>query len=552
MSDLPREPSEEDKGRKVWNEFRRFAELAMLSQADLVAGMRKPGLRGATTSGLSDRFNLRIVRLPDVDFVEAFVETCYDKSPVRAAGSDRRGWGTVQEWQRWVHAINDGHWPDSPLPPRRAIPEPPPLSEQAKAKRARLGRVLNGRGVFSTLRRLYPGHPLVELWGVEMPICAYPAPRHQWRDLEAPLGRLYGDTVPGEGEFDLSEYDRAAVHDFNRRYEDFLEAKRSDPEKLRYAFPGATFAFKELTQHDGGLKLDAFLSRYFVSMATSEALDPELMAAHDKDTAARQAPLPPREPLLLRDELHARIKRELGPGTDPVCTGRFRAAALSHATVVMLATRHGYDILLPSRSDEVAAHQGFRHVAPSGILAPFNAHAVATEQQRRAEFSVRRNFYREWIEELYDAKEYEGFDVEDISDIPQPPNPAEEPEITRLEKVIDPAQPTHAGDLYYTGISVNLLTLRPEICLLLVIDDPGWLSKEKHEAERFERPLKLGWEYADGQIEHAELSPWHRLRLDRDLEPIGSDSQLISATQLVPNAAAAILLALEVMRTRTH
>jgi hypothetical protein len=545
VSDSPCEPSEEEKGRKVWNELRRLADIALLSQASLVAGMqkRKPGIPGATRSGLSDRFSLARLKLPYEDFVEAFVETCYDKSPVAPAGSGRRGWGTVQEWQRWVHAVNDGHRADSPLPPRRAIPGPVPLSEQAKAKRARLGRLLNGRGVFSTLRRLYPGHPLVELWGMEMPICVYPAPQHQWRNLEARLGRLHGDTEPGEGEFDSFEYDRAAIHDFTRRYEDFLEARRSDPEKLRYAFPGATFAFKELTQHDGGPKLDAFLSRYFVSMATSEALDPELMAAHDKSDAALQAALSPQERLELRDQLHARVEHELGPDTDPVCTERFRAAALSHATVVMLATGNGYDILLPSRSDEVASHQGFRHVAPSGILAPFNAHAVVTEQQRRAEFSVRRNFYREWIEELYDAKEYEGFDLEDISDIPQPPDPAEEPEIARLKKVIDPAQPTHAGDLYYTGVSVNLLTLRPEICLLLVIDDPGWLGQEKHEAERFERPLKLGWEFAEGQIERAELSPRHRLRLGPDLKPVRSDSQLVSAAQLVPNASAAIFLA---------
>jgi hypothetical protein len=35
--------------------------------------------------------------------------------------------------------------------------------------------------------------------------------------------------------------------------------------------------------------------------------------------------------------------------------------------------------------------------------------------------------------------------------------------------------------LLYTGIAVNLLALRPEICTLLVIDDPKWFEDEGGE-----------------------------------------------------------------------
>ena len=57
---------------------------------------------------------------------------------------------------------------------------------------------------------------------------------------------------------------------------------------------------------------------------------------------------------------------------------------MSHATVVMIACDDDdkcYDILLPARSGEVETHRGFNHVAPSGILAPFDEMSPSPQKE---------------------------------------------------------------------------------------------------------------------------------------------------------------------------
>ncbi|SNT60675.1 hypothetical protein SAMN05216276_107848 [Streptosporangium subroseum] len=550
---------------QLWNELRRLANRAALNARALSEKMINdhgyPG-RGASKTALYKKMRARDedVFLEDKDFVRAFVLACYDGSMGPAGKAELGVWGTLQEWETWRQTLEN--LPEdtsqeiaaahrSPLPQLTPPPPPRALSKAAIEKLEQLGRVLGNTGVYTTLRSLYPNHQLVDLWGQLIPICVYPAPQHQWDNIEAPLGQLRGSVVPAADDYDDAEFDRAGIHQFIELNRAYQKAKRSNPEQLRYNFPGATFAFDRLTHRDGGPKLDAFLSRYFHSAATSERLDAELMQEQDRDNR-HKARIPLSE-LLQRANLHRRIAEELEPGVDPIETGRFRAAALSHAAVVMLATGDGsYDILLPERSADVAFHAGFRHVAPSGIFAPFNARVVSSAKSRRAEFSVLRNFYREWVEELFDAEAYEGWQLEDVG---EPLDPTLAPEVARLQEDFDQTNPKRRGDLLYTGVSVNLLTLRPEICLLLVVDDPRWLGNEIEAAKQVGRPFRLGWEYAEGEIEHSQpkakysqLKPEHRLRLGPDLQPVEGSS--FRAIELVPNAAAAIYLALNVMRTR--
>jgi hypothetical protein len=223
--------------------------------------------------------------------------------------------------------------------------------------------------------------------------------------------------------------------------------------------------------------------------------------------------------------------------------GRHRAAAVSHATVIAAAAGNGdggYDILLPPRSGAVATHAHFNHVAPSGIFAPFDERSPSPAP----EFSIRRNFYREWVEELYAIEQHQrpgySFDL---------PDPEDEPEITRLKDMLDDPR---KGGLYYTGVSVNLLTMRPEICLLLLIRDPGWLKEEANIARATGRPSKLSWEYAQGPWD-GERAPGQSDRglfqLNAELQPRGRDP--LKPTFLIPNAAAAISLAVKTIKSRT-
>jgi hypothetical protein len=104
-----------------------------------------------------------------------------------------------------------------------------------------------------------------------------------------------------------------------------------------------------------------------------------------------------------------------------------------------------------------------------------------------------------------------------------------------------------AGDaaLLYSGVAVNLLALRHEICTVLVIEDPRWYERERGE-------LRICDEFLQ-QCEQAELLPdqrWVQLisltRPGLEVEPVWWDR--LRASTIVAPGAAAVELGLQVAR----
>lgn len=377
-------------------------------------------------------------------------------------------------------------------------------------------RVLEGEGWVRTLRRLYPQYPLVDLFGFPVAACTFPADPEEWHDVEAPLGDLLTQSLPMSGEWS-SDFFPDAYAAFQQHLAT-AQAKRK--------WNGPTFALDHIRRVNGKVRLDCRPGRYFQSLATSEACDMELMTAlaDDPDQPVDLSALP------VRRWAHERAAEQ-----DPVLDGTGRSAAVSVATVILAARADGgYGVLLTPRSGEVATHRLFNHVAPSGIFAPLDLDMTPLQD----EFSVRRNLLREYLEELYSIEEYE-IGSKPIHSIET------EPEVMRLRALID----SGSANLYYTGVSVNLLTLRPEICTLLLVRDPAWLREEPLAAERSGRPWKMAWEWLAREDEHhlpADRRHHQFLPLDRDLRPEWAGTNTLTPTALIPNAAAAIDLALPI------
>ena len=215
------------------------------------------------------------------------------------------------------------------------------------------------------------------------------------------------------------------------------------------------------------------------------------------------------------------------------------------ATIMIALPGGGYEIMLTPRSKDVATHRFFNHVIPSGIFQPLDfTGRVMSRKFVDTEFSVRRTFDREFIEELYAAEEFADPGSLVI------PNPEHEPEIARLNA-------EDQVNLYYTGVSVNLLTLRPEICLLLLVTDPTWLVREdkgaKDSLHRGGRPMRYGWEI----VQHERDLPGNRtlsrsLLLDAAFQPVETRPEDLRPYLLVPNAAAAIHLAIRVASAKAR
>jgi hypothetical protein len=390
----------------------------------------------------------------------------------------------------------------------RAIPASAPDQDRI--------RVLGAEGWAKTLQELYPDYPLLVFAGNTNPVCVFPAKKEERSNLESALGALDGETLPAHDAYS-DDFDAAARAEFEYHLK---------TAKARRKWNGPTYALKCMSFPDGKTRIDSKPGRYFQSLATSEACDMELMVAlsSQPDESIPLSSLP------RRSWVHQKA-------ANPVLDGSGRSAALSVATVILTATRKGgYAALLTPRSGEVATHKFFNHVAPSGILSPLDVDLVSLHE----EFSVRRNILREYLEELYSVEEYE-VGTKPSHEIES------EPEILRLQGLIESGQ----ANLYYTGVSVNLLTLRPEICTLLLVRDPAWITREPVEAEKSGRPWRLAWEWLPREEEH-QLPSGRRhhqfLMLDKSLEPLRSDDPTLLPTALLPNAAAAIDLALRTAR----
>jgi len=299
-------------------------------------------------------------------------------------------------------------------------------------------RVLAGRGWEATLRDLYPGHAPVRIGDRTFPATVFAAP--PGADLDAALGDLDAGESP-------KGYDPA----FDPRGAAEYRAHAAAPAR-QGLHDGPTYAAVRLRVGADGPRVDARPGSYFASLATAEVLETELVRAlaAEPDRPVPLAALP------RRAWLHERLD-----GADPVRDGRFRAGALSVATTVLYPRPGGFAALLVRRSARVRTHPGFLHVAPSGILAPPAGTAPPARDAWREGFSVRQTVYREYAEELF------GHDLESTGEAGL--------RASAPVRALTGAVADGRMELRLCGISVPLLHLRPEICVLLLVRDPELL-----------------------------------------------------------------------------
>ena len=175
--------------------------------------------------------------------------------------------------------------------------------------------------------------------------------------------------------------------------------------------------------------------------------------------------------------------------------GRRRSAALGVSTLTIVRVRNrsfdGYKMFLSPRSCTVATQRRRYHVVPSGMFQPF----IPSESPDllQSQFSVFATAVREFVEELYGVEELETGDGR-----VDPKAIFRRREARLLSDMLDHG----SAALLYTGVGVNLLALRHEVCTVLVIDDPGWYERECGE-------LRICHEYLQ-QCQQTDLLPDQR------------------------------------------
>jgi hypothetical protein len=401
------------------------------------------------------------------------------------------------------------------------------------------GRALDGPGLYEFLEATYASYSLLRLFGDKAkpsPVWAELAPVEQWAEVEAPLGRL--DLSPPKPDVrtwrSVEHLDPRGEAEFKRNLDDWdrqLREIRAGGRAHLDTWNQLTYDLRAVTRdHLGRRRLHCGLGTYFHSLSTSECLDSELLEAFAASPDSRPDKVWAR--LDRRAWLHDRVP-------DPVTDGRHRSAAIGVSTLTVVRVRNrgfdGYKLFLSPHSVAVASQRRRYHVVPSGMFQPFLPGESA--DLLRSQLSVAATVTREFVEELYGVEKLETGDGR-----------VDPQAIFRRREARLLSAMLRAGDaaLLYSGMAVNLMDLRPEICTVLIVDDPRWYERECSELRICDEHLQ--------QCEQAELRPdqrWVQLvNLGRhDLEMDQRWRDHLHARTVVAPGVAAVDLGLRVARS---
>jgi len=220
------------------------------------------------------------------------------------------------------------------------------------------------------------------------------------------------------------------------------------------------------------------LSTYGFALATQDALEWELLT---NAASYFRGPYAESDFSKLDMLLTLRQKEEGAASGNYLLSGEGRANALAISTLVVFRHNEGdYRVLFEKRSPTTAAHTKLFHVIPAGMFQPeLNSPSV--------EWDVEHGFFKEYGEELFcrevdrrrhDAKYF--YKDWGSSLAPLDANFC----VRDLRRAVEEGKCI----LKPTGLIVNALNLRPELCCILLVKDAAWWEEQ-------ERLIRANWEY---------------------------------------------------------
>lgn len=361
---------------------------------------------------------------------------------------------------------------------------------------------------------LYPDSPVLDRGGERYLVAVYPACDRQQRvELRGTENSLDGSLLDP---LEQAPEPRRLVE--NEQYRSLMEEISGSGGD---AYNGAKFAMRYgQVAADGAIRLSCEKSDYFSGIATCDALKLEAQKAWIDSGGT----LPPGraglEHLPYRKRVHELVD-------NPLLDAAHRSASVAISTLIVY--RDGdrpRGILMRRSARKLAVDRSRLHVVPSAMFEP-------SRLSSSTPFSVVENILREVAEECYDEPEHGG-------------TTTDETWYRKRESIVSLLERLDRGvdRLYFTGLAVNLLNLRPELCTVLYLgEDP---DESSHEVVA---DMTFNWEFLKpseaqgsgiGQI-------GERPFLDRDDIAIAAEGHLFAA-DLVPPGAAALWLGADLVR----
>ncbi|MBN2131539.1 MAG: hypothetical protein JW741_18710 [Sedimentisphaerales bacterium] len=264
-----------------------------------------------------------------------------------------------------------------------------------------------------------------------------------------------------------------------RAYVKFLE------ERGEIKHEGINYCMNEIDLSGTIPKISARLGLFYDNLISQYGIERELIHLANKNLPTLETF---KEQLCLKGSLPLRDKAERGID-NPLTNGTTRCTSITASMMLVFKRSDGYYYILSKRSKEVAASGSKYHVAPAGFC------EVSCDEPDR-EWSFKYNLFRELLEELYGIKELtKQKDTNPEYIYGKHPLP-----------LVEECLKGNRAEFTVTGLCVDLLNLRPEVCTLLLLHDEQFCQCEivkNWESQKIQRkPLS----HLDSLLE-TEINP---------------------------------------------
>ena len=149
-------------------------------------------------------------------------------------------------------------------------------------------------------------------------------------------------------------------------------------------------------------------------------------------------------------------------------SGAGRKSLLSVQAIVLCKNHNGrYDVLRIRRSEHVDTKSGFIQFIPSGGFSALNSGLDFDTQYFN--FSLLKAILREFLEECYGVEDFSG-------------RKDESPEKVYVHPIIQKLL-SQNEEIRFVGTAMGLITLRQELCFVIILDDPSFSEEIKQNEE---------------------------------------------------------------------
>ncbi len=331
------------------------------------------------------------------------------------------------------------------------------------------------------------------------------------RTLDIPVVLLW---VGGEIRLERPSEDEHKEQDWERS--DYVRYRRALGARI---WDDLVYEARMITVGTSHVDLHCGLTRYGSSLATSDALEFELLTEGAKIFTHERL-----DSLAFRRLTERLTMRRAVEAASPnyLLDARGRCNGIGISTVLVYPdSDDSYRVMFGKRSAVTGSNPGLFHSIPACMFQP--------ELDVHDEFDIQHNVLKEYGEELHgETLDHSALYPDYFYD--------RWPSVHALRQALAEGQCL----FQVSGLVVSLLTLRPEICTLLLIKDASWWQRQRST-------MSSNWEYVD----RGEISTRRRqARTSFDLDSV--EDQFVqlghSAGSWVAPGLAALWLAVDVAR----